>query len=62
MPLLGVARTSHSSAGGELGSVQKPRKYFCPEQSPTIESLVLVQISIVGSFRERLPSATLTAK
>ena len=24
--------------------------------------LVLVQISIVGSFRERLPSATLTAK
>ena len=26
------------------------------------EELVLVQISIVGSFRERLPSATLTAK
>ena len=24
--------------------------------------LVLVQISIVGSFRERLPNATLTAK
>ena len=27
-----------------------------------VMTLVLVQISIVGSFRERLPNATLTAK
>ena len=41
---------------------EQSNRFYAGLVSAIVALLVLVQISIVGSFRERLPNATLTAK